>query len=106
MAKKCLERDATLIKIIMEHRGGDNIVSGVELTRIMNEKGWKTKYRNFANLVSKIIRKYRVPICSLSGKGYFWATSKQEIQASIRNLQSQIDEMQNRINILKQFTIE
>lgn len=59
----------------------------------------------YKTLIRKVMFERRLPICSANGKGYFWATTKEEIQMTIDDLQGRIEEMQNRIEHLKSFII-
>ena len=100
------KRDNLLLDIIFQRKGKENIISAKEITTILNENGFKTKQDCIHQIVRRIILERRVPICSLNYKGYFWATTKDEIQMSVDHLQSRIAEMQKRIDVLKSFIIE
>lgn len=100
------KRDNYLVDIIFQHKGKDNVISSKEITAILNENGFKTRVDNIHHLVRKIVLERCLPICSVNANGYFWATTKEELQMSVDDLQSRIEEIQKRIAILKSFIME
>lgn len=100
------DRDNQLVSIVFKHRGKENAIGTQELTRALNEKGYKIDAHHIHSVILKIITERHLPICSKMGQGYYWATTKQDIQASIDDMQAKIDGLQNRIDFLKSFIIE
>ena len=100
-----LKRDNLLVDILFQHKGKQNIISAKEITAILKENGYETMGNNIHNVIRKVMLERRLPICSVNSKGYFWATTKEEIQMNIDDLQGRIEEMQNRIEHLKSFII-
>lgn len=103
---KTFKRDNLLVDIIFQHKGEQNVISAKEITTILNENGYQTKTDHIHGIVKKMVIKRRLPICSANARGYYWATAKEEIQATIGDLQNRIAEMQKRIDVLKSFIIE
>ena len=90
---------------LLEHKGIQNIVSAKEICEFLNERGYHTRLGAIHHVIHKVMFERRLPICSVNAKGYYWATTKEEIQMSIDDLQGRIEEMQNRIEHLKSFII-
>ena len=101
--KQTFKRDNLIIEIIKNHIGKDNAISGNDLCKALNEKGYSIKQDTIHSTVSKIIKERYLPICSLNGNGYYFPKSKDDIQTAISHLQSRVDKIQNRIDFLKQF---
>lgn len=99
------ERDNLLVDIIFHHKGKENIISAKEIVAILTENGYETRRSSIHQVIRKVMFERRLPICSANSKGYFWATSKEEIQMTIDDLQSRIAEMTNRIEHLQSFII-
>lgn len=100
-----LNRDNLLVDFIFQHKGKDNIVSAKEICEFLNERGYHAKPDAINVTIRKVMFERRLPICSANSKGYFWATTKEEIQATIDDLQGRIEEMQRRIEHLQSFII-
>ncbi len=96
------KRDNLIVDIIRSHIGEENAIGGKELSKILEENGYSTR-TEIHTIVSKIIKERYLPICSLSGKGYYFPKNKQDIESAISHLQSRVDEIQSRIDFLKQF---
>lgn len=100
-----LKRDNLLVDFLFQHKGKDNIVSSKQICEFLNERGYHIKPECINAIIRRVMFERRLPICSLNSKGYFWATTKEEIQKTIDDLQGRIEEMQNRIEHLKSFII-
>ena len=97
------KRDNELVDIIFQHKGIENAIGTKELVIALNERGWKVKIDGIHLNVSKVILERRLPICGVVGKGYYWATSKQDILSCVNELQSKIEALQTRCELLKSF---
>lgn len=102
---QALKRDNLLVDFLCQHKGKDNIVSAKEICEFLNERGYRAKPDSINTIIRKVMFDRRLPICSANSKGYFWATSKGEIQATVDGLQGRIEEMQKRIEHLQSFII-
>ena len=100
------ERDNALVDIIYNHKGKENAIRTRELTRALNERGYSVRADNIHNIVNNVMRERHLPICSVTHVGYFWAKSRQDIQAGIDELQGRIYGLQERINLLESFIFE
>lgn len=101
-----LKRDNELVDIIFQHKGIENAIGTKELAIALSERGWKVKVDDIHKMVSKITLERRLPICGIVHKGYYWATSKQDILSCVNELQSKIEAMQIRCELLKSFICE
>lgn len=100
------ERDNELVAIIFQHKGIENAIGTKELVIVLNKRGWKVKVDGIHQIVSKVTLERRLPICGVVNTGYYWATSKQDIEACTNELQSKIEALQIRIDLLKSFICE
>ena len=100
------KRDNCLVDIIFQHRGKENAIGTQKLVVALDEKGYKVKPDATHGVVTKIVLDRHLPICALTQKGYYWATSKQDLQGCIDELQDKINGLQERIDLLKSFICE
>jgi hypothetical protein len=100
------KRDNLLVDIIFQHKGLQNAIGTQELVHALNERGYSVKPECMHQIVTKIVFERRLPICSMVHKGYYWGTSKQDIQGAIDELQYKIQGLQERIDLLKSFIYE
>lgn len=99
------KRDNLLVDFLFEHKGIQNIVSAKAICEFLNERGYHAKPDSINAVIRRVMFERRLPICSVNSKGYFWATTKEEIQMTIDDLQGRIEETQNRIEHLQSFII-
>lgn len=99
------KRDNLLVDFLFQHKGKDNIVSAKQICEFLNERGYHANPDAINMTIRKVMYERHLPICSANSKGYFWATTKEEIQMTIDDLQGRIEEMQNRIDHLQSFII-
>ena len=100
------KRNNLLVDIIFQHKGSQNAIGTQELAHALNERGYSVKPDGIHLIVTKIVFERRLPICSMVHKGYYWGTSKQDIQNAIDELQCKIQGLQERIDLLKSFICE
>lgn len=101
------KRDNLFIKELREnHRGSENALSSQQASKYLGEHGFPLKASHIGTLVNKLALERCLPICYINGKGYFWATSKCEIQATVADLQGRINALQEHIDHLNSFIIE
>lgn len=100
------QRDNCLVDIILQHKGKENAIGTQELVRALNESGYKVQADIVHGTIKKVVLERRLPICALTHKGYYWATSKQDLQSCIDELQDKINALQERIDLLKIFICE
>lgn len=105
-AIQALKRDNLLVDFLFEHKGIQNIVSAKAICEFLNERGYHASLGSIHQVIRKVMFERHLPICSVNSKGYFWATSKEEIQMSIDDLQGRVAEMTNRIELLQSFIIK
>lgn len=101
-----VKRDNLLVEYLLEHKGRENAVSRYDIAEYLTENGYKQKARTVHGIIERLIRERHLPICSINGKGYYWAKTKAYILASIDELQSRITAMQEHIEHLKNFIME
>ena len=101
-----LKRDNLLVDIIFQHKGKENAIETKELTLALNERGYSVRGDTLHDIVKKVTLERHLPICSKTHCGYYWATSKQDIQVAIDDLQGKINGLQERIDLLKSFIYE
>lgn len=100
------KRDNLLVDIIFQHKGKENAIGTQELASALNERGYKTRHEHIHHLVNRVVYERHLPICAVGHCGYYWATSKQDIQLAIDELQGKIQGLQERIDLLKSFICE
>lgn len=101
-----MKRDNILVAFLAQHRGMANCVSSSEICKHLNECGYKTQKESVHGLIRRIMFERTLPICSINGKGYFWAETQDEIQSAIYEFQGRIYEMQDRIELLNKFILK
>ena len=101
-----LKRDNELVNILFEHKGKQNAIETKKIAEVLSNKGYNTKSDTVHCIVRKIIVERHLPICSVSHCGYYWATSREDIQSAIDSLQDKMQGLQERIDLLKSFIIE
>lgn len=100
-----LKRDNLLVDFICNHKGRENVVSAKEICSYLNSKGYEARPSSIGRAIRKVMLERHLPICSENAKGYYWATSKEDILLTINDLQGRIEEMQTHIDHLKSFII-
>ena len=100
------KRDNEVIDIIFSHKGKENAIGTQEFARELNQRGYKLPADQIHGIVRKVMLERRLPICATVKRGYYWATSKQDLQSCINELQDKADALQERINLLKSFICE
>lgn len=101
-----IKRDNALVEYILQHKGSQNAIPTETICKALAEQGYTIKASSLHTILTKIINERHLPICSLNGKGYYWAKTKQDVIDCIAHLQSRIDALQNHIEHLKNFIIE
>ncbi len=97
------KRDTLLFNFLREHKGKENIVSSADIENFLAENGYS--HKKVSAIVQKIMYEFNAPICSVNTKGYYWATSRDELLNTIEDLESRICSLQAHINHLKGFMI-
>ena len=105
-AMNVFKRDNLVMELIKSRRGESNAVSSHEIAAYLGSRGYKIKPRNVGTLVSKIMYERNAPICFRNTKGYYWATSRAEIERTIKDLESRRAALLTHIEHLKNFIIE
>lgn len=98
-------RDNLLVGFLREHKGPNNAVSTVDIKKYLADRGYPTSRDNIRQRIHKLVFERSLPICSLSSKGYFWASCLDDIAQTIKEFQSRINELQARIDVLKSFIV-
>lgn len=103
------KRDNLLLEFIREHKGKCNAVKAKQIAQYLAEQGYPILERDVRHRVQKLIMERCVPICSASGNGaihgFYWASSRNEIEETIAEFQSRINGLQERIDALKSFIL-
>ena len=102
----CIKRDNLLVEYLLDHKGREKAVSRNDIAKYLTAHGYEQKASTVNLLMTKIIQKRHLPICSINAKGYYWAKSKVDILENIKEFQSRITAMQERIEHLKNFIME
>ena len=100
------QRDNCLVGIIFDHRGKENAIGTQELVRALRENGYSVQADHIHGIVKKVVLERHLPICALTQSGYYLATSQQDLQCCIDELQNKINGLQERIDLLKSFICE
>lgn len=100
------KRDNALVDIIFRHRGKENAIGTIELVSALNEMGYRERAEQIHTTVGRIACERHLPICSVNHCGYYWGSSKQDIQVAIDDLQKKINGIQDRVDFLKSFIVE
>lgn len=101
-----MKRDNAVVALLSQHRGAAKRLSAKEIGEFLTECGYKTPTGNVHSIIRKVMRERTIPICSINGKGYFWAETQYEIQTAIYEFQGRIYEMQDRIELLNKFILK
>jgi hypothetical protein len=101
-----VKRDNLLVEHLLDHKGRENAVSRHDIAEYLTANNYPQKAQTVHGIIERLIRERHLPICSINGKGYFWAKTKADILASIDELQSRITAMQEHIEHLKNFIME
>ena len=99
-------RDNALVDIIYQHKGRENAIGTQELAKALKECGYTVRAEHIHQTVRRVVLERHLPICALTQHGYYWATSKQDLQSCIDELQDKINGLQERIDLLKSFICE
>lgn len=99
------KRNDFIVNIIYQHMSRENALSEKEIIALLNEAGYEIACGSIRQLIRKIILERKLPICCIKPNGYFWATTKEEIEDNIKEIESRINESKKRIEILKSFII-
>lgn len=97
------KRDNCLVDIIFQHKGKENAIGTKDLQLALAEKGYKVGADYIHGIVAKAVFERHLPICAVTKKGYYWATSEQDLQSCIDELQDKVNTLQEHIDLLKSF---
>ena len=100
------KKDSLLVEFLKNHRGEENLVSGGEIVKFMEENGYKVNRVGVGVLVNRVMYQRNAPICFTNGKGYYWAKNRAEIEKTIADLDSRRSSLQEHIDHLKGFIID
>ena len=101
-----VKRDNLLVEYLLEHKGRENAVSRYDIANYLEEKGYTKNAETVHGLIERIIKQRHLPICSVNGKGYYWAKTKADILGCIEEMQGRITALQEHIEHLKNFIME
>ena len=101
-----VKRDNLVVDTIFKHKGRENPISAIKLREILLDNGYKVNVINIGSLVNKIKFERKLPICFVNSKGYFWATNKQEIALTIKDLKGRALKMLEHAEFLQSFIID
>lgn len=103
--KKVFKRDTILFNWLREHKGEGNKVTAEEVQKFLMDNGYSVMRGNIGSLINKIMYERNAPICFSNTKGYYWATSRAELEKTIADLESRRNSLQEHIDHLKGFMI-
>ncbi len=98
-------RDTIVFNYLREHKGEANKVTSYDIQALLMENGYSIKRNNVGSLVNKIMYERNAPICFSNKKGYYWATSREEIEKTIADMEKRRNSLQEHIDHLKGFMI-
>lgn len=86
-------------KILSEHKGKNNAVSSSKIAKILgiNEDSTHAITRS---LITKAIELYKLPVAATK-TGYYTIQSRDELDEYISNLNSRIDAIKSRLEVVK-----
>ena len=99
------KRDTILFNWLREHKGEANKVTSLEVQMFLEDNGYKINKNNVGTLINKIMYERHAPICYSNSTGYYWATSREELEKTIADLDSRRKSLQEHIDHLKGFMI-
>lgn len=99
------KRDTLLVNWLKEHKGNINSVSSRDVQKFLMDNGYSIKVTNVGTLINKIMYERNAPICYSNTKGYYWGTTRDELEATIADLESRRNALQEHIDHLKGFMI-
>lgn len=99
------KRDNILLEFMKEHRGKRNNATSKEIADFLNSRGYETNTASVHSMVKRVMYERNAPICHINSKGYYWATSRDEIEATIADLEMRRVALQEHIDHLKNFII-
>lgn len=102
---KTARRDNILVEYLLEHKGTTNAVTVKQITEHLMARGFPQKESSVGTLVRRVADQRRLPICACKQGGYYWASSKAEIEENIAELESRIAFMTAHVERLKAFII-
>lgn len=99
------KRDTILLEFLKSHKGKANVVSSKEIADYLNNRGYSTKSACVHSLIKKTMYERNAPICYINSRGYFWATSREEIKSTVDDMEKRISALKEHINHLMSFII-
>lgn len=90
------KKENIIVDLIFSHKGADNCISAEEIVKELHDNGFSIKTRSINTLITKIKMSRKLPVCYKRHCGYFWATKKSEIVATIGDLQSMVNSLTHR----------
>lgn len=99
-------RDNLLTSYLFDHKGAENAVTKHEVARYLEEQGYPQKVGCVGELIRRIAVQRHLPICAKNARGYFWAASKDDLQAYIADLERRAAALTKHANRLKSFIFE
>jgi hypothetical protein len=94
------------VEYLLEHKGRENAVSRHDIAEYLTDNGYEQKASTVHIIISSILKERHLPICSINGKGYYWAKNKADILCCIEEMQSRIGALNEHIEHLKNFIME
>ena len=99
------KRDTLLFNWLREHKGEANKVTSYDVKSFLEENGYSIKRNNVGTLINKLMYERNAPICYSNSTGYYWATTREELEKTIADLESRRNSLQEHIDHLKGFMI-
>ena len=99
------KRDTLLFNWLREHKGEQNKVTSYDVQSFLRENGYSIQRNNVGSLINKIMYERNAPIGFSNVKGYYWGTSREELEKTIADLESRRNALQEHIEHLKGFMI-
>lgn len=97
------KRDCLIVKILNEHKGRENVISSKQICKELAEVGYPTNDFTLRTAIKRIRKERCMPVCHDNSKGYYMPACKSDIEASINDLVSRVNELNEHIDFLKGF---
>ena len=97
------ERDNLLVEFINQNKGRNNCVSSKSILQFLSDNGYKLSPTSLYPIIHKLMCDRNLPICYVSMRGYYIATSKEDIMPVIDDLQVRMSGFQRHVEHLIAF---
>lgn len=100
-----LKRDNLIVDFLKSHRGKQSAVTMQDIADFLKDNGISLQVRTIDPIVKQISFDRCLPILHCA-KGYYWASTQEEIRENINHFKNRIALMQTHITHLNNFVIK